>query len=404
MTSDFELQMGQNVDCRVLCEQEIGRKDIKWTRQLIKEGYVAEWIADNLPGATSFVTVDGSRKYYATGFKLGFQEYSNIDGKLRYYINNHFTIVIRWRSAPEGGKVIVGFEIHPKSIRAEDHTQNGCPKQVHEAHDGLELYIPPNTSKLREMYPGSSYIPEDDDEIDDGATLKIPYTYSVYFKEENGVDWWNRWDLYFTNQEEGSATHWLAILNSLTISGVLGVAVYVIWSRTVQGDIKGRGDGALEDGKLKVKSRASERKGDGLLEQSTDVERDADGSDDEGLEDVSGWKLLHGDVFRTPQFSGLLAPLIGSGMQLLFMVSGLLFLSCLGVLNPSFRGGFVSVGMGLFVFAGLFSGYFSGRLYKTFGGVHWRKNTLIVSVLLLNDCAATNTSRPPCSSLVWSSA
>jgi transmembrane 9 superfamily protein 2/4 len=71
-------------------------------------------------------------------------------------------------------------------------------------------------------------------------------------------------------------------------------------------------------------------------------------------------------------------------MQLLFMATGLLVLSCLGILNPSFRGGFVSVGMGLFVFAGVFSGYFSGRLYKTFGGSGWRKNTLIVSFLQVN--------------------
>lgn len=31
-------------------------------------------IVDNLPGATSFVTVDKSRKYYAAGFKLGYVE------------------------------------------------------------------------------------------------------------------------------------------------------------------------------------------------------------------------------------------------------------------------------------------------------------------------------------------
>jgi transmembrane 9 superfamily protein 2/4 len=388
MTSDFELRMTKNVECQALCTAEVGRKDVKWGRQLIREGYVAEWIADNLPGATSFVTVDRSRKYYATGFKLGFRDFSPIDGKPRYYINNHFTIVIRWRPAPEGGKLIVGFEVYPKSIRAEDHEENGCPKQVHEDHDGLELYIPPDTSRLREMYPGSSYLPEDDDGVDDGTTLKIPYTYSVYFKEDNSIEWSNRWNLYFSNQDDGSMTHWLAILNSLTISGVLGVAVYVIWGRTVQGDIKGRGDGAMDEAKLKARSAAKakgiERIGDGLLDHSSDIEREADlSSDDEALDDVSGWKLLHGDVFRVPEYSGLLAPLVGSGMQLFFMTSGLLLLSCLGVLNPSFRGGFVSVGMGLFVFAGLFSGYFSARLYKTFGGVNWRKNTLIVSLYLL---------------------
>lgn len=135
----------------------------------------------------------------------------------------------------------------------------------------------------------------------------------------------------------------------------------------------------MDDTKIKLGSK-SKGQGEGVLEQGTDVERDADAGsdDDESIEDVSGWKLLHGDVFRVPEYSGLLAPLVGSGMQLFFVVSGLLLLSCLGVLNPSFRGGFVSVGMGLFVFAGLFSGYFSGRLYKTFGGSNWRRNTLIV--------------------------
>lgn len=383
MTSDFELVMGKDVECQSLCTAQVSRSDVKQARQLIKENYVIEWIVDNLPGATRFVTVDRSRKYYASGFKLGYRDISPATGQSRFFINNHFTMVIRWRSAPEGGKVIVGFEVYPKSISAEGRKEDGCPKAVHKDHDGLGLYIPPNMSRLREKYGGLSYIPEDDEEDDDGATLDIPYTYSVYFREENNVEWANRWDLYFTNQGEGSMTHWLAIINSLTISTVLGVTVFVIWSRTVQGDIKGRGDGAMEDRKLKVQSRrkrSGEKKGEGLLDNA-DIENDADmSSDDEAFEDTSGWKLLHGDVFRVPAYSGLLAPLVGSGMQLLFMVTGLLVLSCLGVLNPSFRGGFVSVGMGLFVFAGVFSGYFSGRLYKTFGGTSWRKNTLIVSL------------------------
>ncbi|KAJ5733566.1 Transmembrane 9 superfamily member 7 [Penicillium malachiteum] len=384
MTSDFELTMGKDVECQALCTREVSRSNVKWARNLIKENYVIEWIVDNLPGATSFVTVDRSRKYYASGFKLGYRDISPTTGQSRYFINNHFTIVIRWRSAPEGGKMINGFEIYPKSITAADRKESGCPADVQKDHEGLGLFIAPDESKLKQKYAGLSYIPEEAEDDDDGATLKIPYTYSVYFREEPKIEWANRWDLYFTNQEEGSMTHWLAIVNSLIISTVLGVTVFVIWSRTVQGDIKGRGDGAMEERKLKGQSRrkrSAEKKNEGLLDNA-DVENDADmSSDDEAFEDTSGWKLLHGDVFRIPEYSGLLAPLVGSGMQLLFMATGLLALSCLGVLNPSFRGGFVSVGMGLFVFAGLFSGYFSGRLYKTFGGSAWRKNTLITALL-----------------------
>jgi transmembrane 9 superfamily protein 2/4 len=68
-------------------------------------------------------------------------------------------------------------------------------------------------------------------------------------------------------------------------------------------------------------------------------------------------------------------------MQLLLMALGLVFLSALGVLNPSFRGGFISVGVGLFVFNGLFSGYFSARVFKMFDGKRWRSNALVTALL-----------------------
>lgn len=396
--SDIELVMGQDQYCTFLCSKSVNRKDLKRAKDLVRDGYVAEWIVDNLPGATSFVTVDKSRKYYAAGFKMGYKDIAPGNGKTRYYINNHLTIVIRYRKAPgksgeRGEKVIVGFEVYTKSIAAGKR-DNGCPADVIEAEEPFELYLAPNsTVDFALQYPHSSYTPPERDlDIDDGAMLDIPYTYSVIFREEDKIEWAHRWDLYFVNQEDGSRIHWLAIVNSLVISGLLSAIVAVILARTVRGDIKTYKDAALEDGKIKIKRRSRPGSGSrtprmgeksgGLLEQIGDTENDADvSSDEEPLEDVTGWKLLHGDVFRSPAHGYLLAPLIGSGMQLVFMAFGLLFLSSFGVLNPSFRGGFVSVGVGLFIFAGCFSGYFSGRVYKTFNGKNWRKNSFITASL-----------------------
>lgn len=391
MTSDFQINMNQDIECRYLCDRVVSRKDVRWAQQLIEDGYVTEWILDNLPGATSFVTIDRSRKYYAAGFKVGEKELDLDSGKMRYILNNHFTMVVRWRKAPgkeadRGGKVVVGFEVYTKSIGGSHRNETGCPQLSAESAK-FQLYIAPNNTELAAKYPDSSYLPEEDINVNDGATLTIPYTYSVYFREEDTIEWSNRWDLYFTDQTESYVTHWIAILNSLIICGVLGAIVVVILSRTSQGDFRGRADGRLEEAKFRTRKRRSgDRKSlkGGLLEKVSEMEVDADlSSDDEAIDEVTGWKLLHGDVFRTPAYAGLLAPLIGSGMQLLFMVSGLLFLSCLGVLNPSFRGGFVSVGVGLFIFAGGFSGYYSARVYKTFGGQHWRKNVLMVSLSVL---------------------
>lgn len=388
VTSDIDIVMGRDQECQFLCTQNVTRRDLAKARDLIQDGYVAEWILDNLPGATSFVSADLTRKYYAAGFKMGHKDFNPTTGKPRYYINNHITIVLRWRKVDgkpgvDGFKYVIGFEVYTKSIGESDRASNGCPKDSHDDSEGMELYIPPK-GQFSKPY---SYDPDNDEDLDDGETLQIPYSYSVYFREDDTIAWDHRWDLYFVNQEEGSRIHWLAIINSLIICGLLTAIVAMILARTIHGDIKG---GNLEAGKLRSKKKAlssgtrtprSEKPG-GLLEQPGDLDHDADvSSDEELLEDITGWKLLHGDVFRPPQNAILLAPLIGSGMQLVFMAFGLLFLSSLGILNPSFRGGFVSVGFGLFIFAGTFSGYFSGRVYKTFGGTFWRRNTLITATL-----------------------
>ncbi|KAK9422691.1 putative Endomembrane protein 70 [Seiridium unicorne] len=394
ITSDIDLTVGKDSECNFLCSQEISRKDLKRAKELVKDGYVVEWIVDNLPGATSFVTVDKSRKYYAAGFKLGFTDYSL--SKPRYYLNNHYTIVIRWRKAPgrageRGEKVVVGFEVYTKSIGESNKRENGCPVDLHNIDEHFELYLAPNkTTNFALQYPDSSYYPEDE-EADDDATLTIPYTYSVYFREDDTIEWNKRWDLYFVNQEEGSKIHWLAIINSLIICGLLTGVVLMILAKTIRTDIKGYKEVSAEDGKLRVKRgrrsgartpKSEKSIGLGLLDQEGQVEGEDDlSSDDEGLEDVTGWKLLHADVFRKPDYGYLLAPLVGSGMQLLFMAIGLVLLSAIGVLNPSFRGGFISAGVGLFIFAGLFSGYFSARVYKSFDGQHFGKNALVTAML-----------------------
>ena len=391
-------------EAHYLCSHQVDRAGLKKAQEIVKNGYVAEWIVDNLPGATSFVTADKSRKYYAAGFKLGYEETDLLTGQPRYFLNNHVTIAIRYHRAPgrdgrRGKKVIVGFEVYAKSIEAENRDAGGLPADLAHPTGGMELTMARNATNATTsgLYARS--------EVDDGAedaTLTIPYTYSVYFREEEHIEWANRWDLYFVNQEDSARVHWLGIVNSLIISGLLTAVVAVILARTIHGDIKGYKDGALEDGKLKL-SRRSRSKGPrtprrsfektGLLDPvNGDPTPGADdlGSDDESVpEDITGWKLVHADVFRSPAYGLLLAPLVGSGMQLVFVAGGLIALSCFGVLNPSFRGGFISVGLTLFVVAGIFSGYFSARIYKTFGGSQWRANAVVTATLFPGLLSAT---------------
>lgn len=371
VVSDYELVMGVDQEARYLCSQTIDLEGIQRARDLVRNGFVVEWILDNLPGATSFQTTDKSRKYYSAGFKLGDEISVGHGAPAEYLLNNHVTLVIRYRRAPgkdgdKGKKVIVGFEVFPKSFEANHRDVSGLPERIEGDHQPLVLTPQANSTNNKDT--GS-----------EATTLTIPYTYSVYWREDDRLEWRNRWDMYFLAQDDSANVHWLAFVNSLVICGLLTAGLSVALTRTIRSDIRGHHESSSIG--LKTPMKSPKREKGSLLGPAADLNTD-DIESDEDSEDIVGWKLLHGDVFRAPAYGGLLAPLVGSGMQLLYMAFGLLVLSTLGVLNPSFRGGYISVAIGLFIFAGVFSGYFSARIYKTFGGQLWQQNVIVTASLV----------------------
>lgn len=50
MVSDYELEMGKDEEARYLCSQKVDKSGLKKAIEVVKKGYVAEWIVDNLPG------------------------------------------------------------------------------------------------------------------------------------------------------------------------------------------------------------------------------------------------------------------------------------------------------------------------------------------------------------------
>ncbi|CAD6199143.1 unnamed protein product [Caenorhabditis auriculariae] len=167
-------------------------------------------------------------------------------------------------------------------------------------------------------------------ELKEGAQ-SIPWTYSVSW-EESDIPWASRWDVYLA--VKATDIHWFSILNSivvvLSLSGFLSVSIV----RTVRRDI---------------------------------AHYNKDEEEDDTLEET-GWKLVHGDVFRPPPHQMILVNMVGTGIQLLGMVSIVVFCAMLGMLSPSSRGSLMSAAVFLFCFMGLISGYHAGRLYKTMKG------------------------------------
>ena len=73
------------------------------------------------------------------------------------------------------------------------------------------------------------------------------------------------------------------------------------------------------------------------------------------VEEETGWKLVHGDVFRPPRAPMMLAVLIGTGVQTFTMVTITMIFAVLGFLSPANRGGLMTAALLLFVFMGVSS-------------------------------------------------
>ena len=179
--------------------------------------------------------------------------------------------------------------------------------------------------------------------VDKPGTLVV-FTYDVLWQKSE-VAWANRWEAYLKTGNDDDI-HWFSIMNSLMIVLFMTGMIAMILVRSLYRDI----------------ARYNEET-----------------SPEEAAEET-GWKLVHGDVFRPP--SGFFGPMflsvfVGGGMQVLAMCVCLLVFAVLGFLSPAQQGNLVTAFVLLFVFMGSFAGYFSARLYKMFKGQAWKRNTFL---------------------------
>jgi len=147
----------------------------------------------------------------------------------------------------------------------------------------------------------------------------------------------------------GGEIHWFAILNSLLILLFLSGMVAMILLRTLHRDITQYNEVATE----------------------------------EEAREETGWKLVHGDVFRRPNHSTLLAVSVGSGMQVTGMAVMTLIFALLGFLSPARRGSLLQSMMLVFTLMGVLAGYTSSRFVKVFDGdeARWKCTTLATAFL-----------------------
>ena len=111
-------------------------------------------------------------------------------------------------------------------------------------------------------------------------------------------------------------------------------------------------------------------------------------------EDI-GWKYLHADVFRPPQCQLLFSILVGTGVQVFYMIFFVLIFAALGFLSPASRGALMTGFVTLFMMMGFVAGYYASRMYKMFlhqefqlykeppaDSLHWKKMTAGTATLV----------------------
>lgn len=103
--------------------------------------------------------------------------------------------------------------------------------------------------------------------------------------------------------------------------------------------------------------------------------------DQEEYKEETGWKLVHGDVFRSPRYANILASLVGSGCQVFCCAVVVLFFSVLGFLSPANRGALMTCLLFTLAFLGVTAGFASAITYKSLGGDQWRQNTMLTATL-----------------------
>lgn len=208
--TNYELDFKLDRPCARLCDITTTHGGIARADSLIRDGYVAHWHLDGLPGATTFTSENHISKYYAAGFPLGFVK-DDVT-----YLYNHMMLVVRYHTETDGSYTIVGFEVYPKSV-SDTH----CPGATK------------NYKNFRLLSPKEKL------EKSTEKTL-IPYTYAVYWREDNSISHANRWYMYYENDHSlaSKTIHWFSLVNLLVLVCLVSLAAAVVVFKLIKTDLQ----------------------------------------------------------------------------------------------------------------------------------------------------------------------
>ncbi|CAF0940009.1 unnamed protein product [Rotaria sordida] len=186
--------------------------------------------------------------------------------------------------------------------------------------------------------------------LDDEAivSIKLEFTYSAK---------WYQTETSFKDRAKFIANtaffpktleiHWLSVINSMILVFLLIVFVIIILSRILKNDLN----------------------------------RIGDDDDDDPVVEENGWKIIHTDVFRFPEYRELFSSIIGVGSQFLSIFIGILLFAFAGMFTVHRHGSLIASVIILYALTSCIAGFVSGRIYRQLQGQYWTWNIILTANL-----------------------
>ena len=327
-TSPFELNMMKNETCKALCEeQKFDQRSATFVNRRIWQNFNVNWLIDGLPAGTPYMEDATQTEFYIRGFQLGRVE------EQHPILHNHFDIWIDYHAVGNNNYRVVGVVVQPSS-RKDSHNLGDSSASADCGNPEIPLIL------------------------DEDGETGVTWTYGVYWRPSDTA-WATRWDTYLHVFDP--RIHWFFLISYAVIVVMLSLMVAGILIRALKKDIARY-------------NRLDSFNLDDLSGTGVTME--------DGVQEDSGWKLVHGDVFRTPRHPLLLSVFLGNGAQLFVMTGTTIVFALLGFLSPSNRGSLGTVMILLYTIFGFIGGYVSARVYKSFGGEAWKQNIALTPVMI----------------------
>ncbi|KAJ0703679.1 putative nonaspanin (TM9SF), MFS transporter superfamily [Helianthus annuus] len=184
--------------------------------------------------------------------------------------------------------------------------------------------------------------------LTDDKEVEVEFLYTVKWKETD-IPYESRMEKYSqtSSQPHHLEIHWFSIINSCVTVLLLTGFLATILMRVLKNDF--------------VKYAHDE-------EEADDQEE-------------TGWKYIHGDVFRYPKYKSLFAAALGSGTQLFSLALFIFGLALVGVFYPYNRGALFTALVVIYALTSGIAGYTAASFYHQLEGTNWVRNLLLTGCL-----------------------